>query len=454
MPGRYTRFTAPEPARRHALRAFTRVGAGATAVLVLTSCATLSTGDGPDNVPEDVSTSITDEPVELTLAYTDDPPSTELVEGFTEQYPNVTVELQQTPFTDYVKTVTLAMSSDEPPDIAQYNPGAMRSLIPGRHVLDLEPYVEAYGWEETFPEASLEPLRADEDATRFGTGSLYAVPGALSMLGVFYNRELLEEAGVTRPPGTFAEFEEALDAVDAEGTTAFSVGGLEVGGFQVWNTLLNTFGDDREYRDWVHGAPEASIETDAALEATETLTRWVEAGYVPEGANATSDDDAKAAFTGGESAFLVIGNWAAFELEEAMGEDVGFFLMPGEDPDAAPVTSGSSVSYTVSSATEHPDVAAAFLDYLASPEAALIQSETGFMPVDTDVSLEQDGVWAEINDVYGTAAEQDGIVPFPDFATPGMIDQLTPGVQGLIAGSTEETTFLSDLQSEWERHHG
>ena len=450
-----TRPIAPESTRPRTIHLFVRGAAGATAALVLTSCATLSSGDGErDNVPEDVSTTITDEPVELTLAYTDDPPSIELVEGFTDQHPNVDIELQQTPFTDYVKTVTLSMSSDDPPDMAQYNPGAMRSLIPSGHVMDLEPYVEAYGWEESFPEASLEPLRADEDATRFGTGSLYAVPGALSMLGVFYNRELLTEAGVEEPPATFDEFEDALAAVDEEGIAPFSVGGLEVGGFQVWNALLNTFGDDQAYRDWVHGAPDSSIETDGALTATEALTRWVEAGYVPEGANATSDDDAQAAFAGGESAFLVTGNWAAFELEEALGEDAGFFLLPGEDPDQVPITSGSSVSYTVSSATEHPDVAAAFLDYLSSPEAARIQLDTGFMPVDTNASTGEGGVLEEINGVYGTAAEQDGIVPFPDFATPGMIDQLTPGVQGLIAGSTDEETFLSDLQAEWDRVHG
>lgn len=450
-----TRSTDPPPIRSRIDRSLIRGAAGATAVLFLTSCATLSSGNGErDNVPEDVSTTITDEPVELALAYTDDPPSTELVEGFTEQHPNVSIELQQTPFTDYVKTVTLSMSSDEAPDIAQYNPGAMRSLIPGGYVMDLEPYAEAYGWEESFPEASLEPLRADEDATRFGTGSLYAVPGALSMLGVFYNRELLAHAGVEGPPATFDEFEDALAAVDEEGIAPFSVGGLEVGGFQVWNTLLNAFGDDRAYRDWVHGAPDSTIETDEAMAATETLTRWVEAGYISESANATSDDDAKAAFAGGESAFLMIGNWAAFEMEEALGEDVGFFLLPGEDPDRTPMTSGSSVSYTVSSATEHPDVAAAFLDYLSSPEAAQIQLDTGFMPVDTEASTGEGGVLEEINSVYGTAAEQDGIVPFPDFATPGMIDQLTPGVQGLIAGSTDGETFLSDLQAEWDRVHG
>ncbi|MFJ6019913.1 ABC transporter substrate-binding protein [Nocardiopsis alba] len=442
--------TAPGPPPRRA----GPVAAGAASVLLLTSCAVLTAGDRLDNVPHDVSTDITDEPVELVVAYTDDPPVTELVEGFTELHPNVSIELQQTPFSDYIKTVTLAMSSEDPPDLAQYNPGAMRSLVPGGYVLDLDPYSEAYGWEGSFPAASLEPLRADEDAARFGEGSLYAAPGALSVIGVFYNRELLAKAGVEEPPAPLDEFEEALERVAAAGIVPFDVGGLGVGGIHLWNALLNAHGDGGAYRDWVHGVPDSTIETPSALEATRTFTRWVEAGYVPASANATSDDDARADFATGSGAFLVTGNWAAFELDEAMGENVGFFPMPGVDADQEPLISGSSVSFVVSSQTEHPDVAAAFLDHLSSPESARIQLGAGFMPVDTDVTAQEGGVLEEINTAYTRVAEEEGIVPFPDFVTPGMIDRLTPGAQGLTSGTLDEEAFLAEIQTEWDRVHG
>src|SRR5699024_10242033 len=47
--------------------------AGTATVLALTSCAVLSTSIREDDTPDGVSTDITDEPVTLTLAYTDDP---------------------------------------------------------------------------------------------------------------------------------------------------------------------------------------------------------------------------------------------------------------------------------------------------------------------------------------------------------------------------------------------
>ncbi|GAB3689845.1 ABC transporter substrate-binding protein [Nocardiopsis oceani] len=431
----------------------TMAAGGAAAVLVLTSCAVLSTNDGAEDTPDDVSTTITDEPVTLTLAYTDEPPSEALVDGFTEQHPNVTIETQHTQFTDYVRTITLSMSSDDPPDIAQYNPGAMRSLIPAGEILNLDDHGEAYGWDGAFPETSLESLRTSESATEYNTGSLYAVPGALSILGVFYNQELLEEAGVEEPPETLDEFEEAMELVRDDGTTPLSLGALEVGGVHLWNALLNGLGDEDEYRDWVYGAPDSTIETDAAATATETLARWAEEDYFSEGANATSDDDALADFANGGSAFHVTGNWAASQIAEEMGDDAGFFLMPGTDDGAAPVASGASVSFAVSSQTEHYDEAAAFLDYLRSPEAAQIQLETGFMPVDPDAPAEGDGVMGEINDGFSEVIDNEALVPFPDFATPAMGDQLVPGVQGVLDGTTDDEEFLGTLQGEWDSHH-
>ncbi|WP_017609003.1 ABC transporter substrate-binding protein [Nocardiopsis xinjiangensis] len=428
--------------------------AGTAAALVLSSCAVLSTSVREDDTPESVSTGVPDEPVTLRLAYTDDPPTQALVDGFTEQHPNVDIELQQTQFTDYIKTVKLSMSSENPPDIAQYNSGAMDSLVPAGLILDLDEHNEAYGWEETFPATALESLRTDPEASEYGSGSLYAAPGALSILGVFYNKSLLEEAGVDGPPQTLEEFEQALGRVhDETDATPLGNGALEVGGFQIWSSLLNVLGDEDEYRDWVYGVPGADIETEAADEATRTLTRWAQEGYLPEGTSAVSDIDAQADFAAGDSAFLVTGNWATAELAEEMGEGVGFFLMPGPTGQEPPVAAGSSVSYAVSSQSENYDTAAAFLDYLGSPEAAQIQLESGFMPVDPDAPSEGEGVRGEVNAGFSEVIEQEALLPFPDFASPGMVDQLTPGVQGLVTGTTSEEEFLRSLQQEWDEHH-
>ncbi|GAA2453972.1 extracellular solute-binding protein [Actinomadura vinacea] len=443
------RKTTPARSRRAAL-----VALGTTAALALTACAGTGGSSAGPAQKIDVSTAVPKEPVTLTLAYTDDPPAKALIEGFRKKHPNVTVKPQQTPFKDYVKSIKLSMSSGEPPDIAQYNPGAMNSLVPAGLILDLGPWAKAYGWDTKFPKASLEVLSSDKSAKRFGTGSLYAAPGALSVLGVFYNKKILAKAGVKAPPKTLAEFEAALQKVKDGGSTPLSVDGLEVGGFHLWNALLNVTGDVNAYRSWVYGQQGATIKNPGARKATQTLADWARKGFIPAGASATSTVDARANFTQGKSAFTVTGNWAASAVESEMKDDAGFFLMPPASGTTAKVASGASVAYAVSSKTKHPNVAAAFLDYLGSPEAAKIQFDTGFMPVDTKAEVGAKGLRGDIASQFAPVAAGNGIVPFPDFASPGMIDKLTPGVQGLIGGKTTPDAFLDSLQQSWNEHHG
>lgn len=427
----------------------------ATSTLVLAGCATAGTNgdaDGPDDTPG-VSDQISDEDVTLRLAYVDDPPTEALVAGFMAEYPNVTIQTEQTDFGNYIGSITRSMSSADAPDLVQYNPGAMRSLVPAGHVLELGNYSDLYNWEDAFPPASLEQLMSDDDAQQFGTGGLYAAPGALSVLGVYYNRDVLAEAGIDAPPATLEEFEAALAAVADTDARPLSLGALEVGAFQLWNALLNSLGDSSDYLDWVYGAPDSTIETEAAREATDTIAAWVEAGYIAEASNATSDADALAAFTAGEAAFHITGNWHAATVGEELGDSAGFFVLPGTDSGVPPVASGSSVAYSISAQTEHPDVAAAFLNWLSFPEAAQIQVETGFMPVDTTADVATEGLLGDVAEAFAPVAENSNIVPFPDFAAPGMIDDLTAGLQGIISGQTDTDSHLATLQGTWTGHH-
>ncbi|WP_277050459.1 ABC transporter substrate-binding protein [Ruania albidiflava] len=427
----------------------------AASALLLAGCATAGSGENDsESEPQEVSTEITDEDVNLVLAYVDDPPTPALVEEFEEEYPNVTIDAQQTDFGNYITSITRSMSSDDAPDLAQYNPGAMRSLIPAGEVLDLSAYYDAYGWDEAFPQASLDQLMSDDEAMQFATGSLYAAPGALSVLGVFYNKDILADAGIDAPPQSLAEFEEALAAVQDNGDQPMSVGGLEVGGFQLWNLLLNSTGETQEYLDWVYGAPDSTIETDAAEQAAQTISDWVDEGYISPSANATADSDALAEFTSGEAAFLVTGNWSAAAIDDELGDAGGFFILPREAADEPPVASGSSVAYSISARTEHPDVAAAFLDYMSSAEAGQIAIDTGFMPVDTEAGAAAEGTLGEVAEAFAPVAENDNIVPFPDFAAPGMIDQLKAGIQGIVSDQMEPDQFLASMQETWTSYHG
>jgi raffinose/stachyose/melibiose transport system substrate-binding protein len=91
---------------------------------------------------------------------------------------------------------------------------------------------------------------------------------------------------------------------------------------------------------------------------------------------------------------------------------------------------------------------------MRSPEAAVIQSAGGFMPVDVTAAPDAQGAQADIASGFKAVVENDGILPFPDFAAPSMLDALTAGVQGLIDGKTASAAYLQSLQGVWTSYHG
>ena len=424
--------------------------AGAIALtVVLTGCGTGGTGAKPV-ATADISTEITDEPVTLKLSYASVQPITPLVEGFTKLHPNVTFDLIETPFADYQTSLKLAMSSNESPDIVQYSPAPMRSIVPAGLVLPLDDYAEAYGWRDEVSPSLLGIVTSNEDATQYGTGHLYALPGAVQMVGVFYNKAVTEAAGITDEPKTLAEFEDDLATLKGDGVTPLAVPALATGGFQLWGALSNVMADPETFSSWVYGEPGATLLDDPGFEeAAATVKEWADAGYMAEGVSAVADPDALAELTTAQRAYFLSGNWNAKELAEKLGDDLGFFLLPGEKADQPAVATGSGFPYSISAKSQNPDVAAAFLDYIISEEAAQGVYDGGFIPIQP-IEVDDDEVKGEFVIAYESVVDGSGITPFANWATSSMIDPLTAGIQGVISGNMTPEAYIESLQADWE----
>ena len=171
------------------------------------------------------------------------------------------------------------MSSNDSPDIVQYSPAPMRAIVPAGLVRPLDDYAEAYGWRDRVSPSLLGILTSNEDATQYGSGELYAMPGAAQMVGVFYNKAVAESAGVTDEPKTLADFEDDLATVKASGVTPLAVPALATGGFQLWGALSNVMADPEAFSSWVYGEPEATLLEDPGFEeAAATVKQWADAG--------------------------------------------------------------------------------------------------------------------------------------------------------------------------------
>ncbi len=401
-----------------------------------------------------VATAVPADKVELKLAFTDSPDMTKaLIAAFQKKYPQVTIVSQYTQFNDYVKSLKLSMSSDTAPDLAQYN-AAFDTFVPAGLIRDLTPYEQAYGWDKSFPKSALDELRVDPTGKILGTGSLIAVPGGLSLVGLYYNKQLMTKAGITSTPATLAAFEADLAKAKAAAITPISVGSLDTGGLHVWSSVMNVSTDVTAQKNWIDGKAGSNIVTPSAVAATQTFADWARKGYFPASANGTSENDSATAFAKGASVFLINGNWAAAQLDKAMGSNVGFMVMPPAKAGGQSVGNGFSVSYSISAKSKHPEAAAAFLNFLQSPEASVIEDAGGFLPPNASAAPAASGVKGDLKKANQAVVAADGLIPFPDFAAPAMLDSLESGLQSVIAGRMQPTDFLQSLQTVWTSYHG
>lgn len=426
--------------------------------VTMAACGGLTPGSDDDDdkktSPTSVSTELSDDEVTLDLAFTDGPDMVEaLIAAFEDQHPQVTINPQYTEFSSYVKNLKLTMTSDTAPDIAQYNV-AMKDLIGAGHILELDKYADAYGWAEKFPEISLTQLTSESNGKTYGTGNLYGVPAGLSLTGVYYNKALAAEAGIDGPPATLEEFEADMRAAKDADLAPLEVGALDSAGLHLWAALLNVLMPQDDYRDWVNGQPGGDLTGADAVAATEKVGEWAAEGLIAPGANGEGQADATARFAEGKAVFLMNGNWAATQVADELGDDAGFFLMPAPAADAPATGSGFSVSYSVSADTEHPDAAAAFLDFLSSEEAAAIEAAGGFLPPNIEAAPEQTGAMADVYDALGRVLDVDGLNIYPDFAAPAAYDEQVAGLQGIIAGEGDVEEFLSGVQATRDEYHG
>ncbi|MGM7667680.1 ABC transporter substrate-binding protein [Microbacterium sp. A93] len=436
-------------------RRFAQLSVAAIAVFAIAGCAPggQATQNSAGAEDREVSTEIGPEEVTLRMATTAPREMVEAyIEGFNELYPQVTIEPEYAEFAAYNTSVNLTMTSNTPPDIAQYGV-VMKELVPGGELLSLEQYREAYGWDDVLPGAALAFSEFSDDGKRFGEGDLYGVPTALSETGIFVNKAIAAELGIELPIATLGDLEDAMDKALAAGYTPMEAGGLDTGTLHLWANLLDVLMPSDDFRAWVNGQEGGSITGPGALAATEKLADWAARGFLPADANANGQAQSTANFVEGDTLFLFNGTWAVTQVNDVLGDDGGFFTMPGETADSPATMSGSSVAFMVSSRTEHPDAAVAFLDYMASAEGGKVAVDQGYMPPHVDTKVEAEGATRDLLDAFAAVMADDGMKRFPDSAAPGIIDRMTPGIQALTAGRGDPVAFLAELQEFRDEYH-
>jgi raffinose/stachyose/melibiose transport system substrate-binding protein len=344
------------------------------------------------------------------------------------------------------------VDSNQGPDVAQINNGEslMGPMVRAGQLVDISGYVEEYGWAEGLPEGLLARNMYSADGTEFGTGQLWGVSAEAEIVGIYYNRSILEDAGVELPT-TLAGLEDAFQALVDAGQTPLAFGNTDK-----WSAI-HLFGEihgtmtTREFLDGiVYRTGEQSFEDQSIIDAAAKLQDWVSRGFLLEGFEGISSDDAAALFQSGAAAMLVQGSWQAGSVIEDLGaEAAGFFTIPPQEEGGAVLNVGGvGIPYGITTNAEDPDLAAGLINKLVSDDAFNALVEAGLLPAAEIASeyITEGTVSGELYTAWNDALANDGLGHYLDWAAPGFYDVITGELQKLLASEVTPEEFAANLQ--------
>jgi raffinose/stachyose/melibiose transport system substrate-binding protein len=375
-----------------------------------------------------------------------------LNQAFRAQYPNVKIKRVAKSFTDLKTTLKLAVSGSKAPDVVEANQGRpdMGQMVKGGLLKPLDAYADAYGWKDRWSRTLLDLNRFSADGRTFGAGNLYGVSQQGEIVGVFYNRDKVKSV-----PKTFGEFEAMLARAKQNGEVPISFGDLGPDKFAAiheFQTVQNQFAGKQAVRDFVFAKNGASFDTPENREAAAKLQEWADKGYFTPNFNGTGYDPAWQQFAKGKGPFTIAGTWITNDANAALGNKLGFFLMPGRKAGSAPVAlGGESLPWAITAKSKHADVAAAYIDFLTNAKAADVQVETDNLPATAATTQPSTPVGKDIFAAWKQLSDSDGLTPYMDYATPTFFDDFSGAVQNLLAGKVKPDAFTQGVEGDYSK---
>jgi raffinose/stachyose/melibiose transport system substrate-binding protein len=379
-----------------------------------------------------------------------------LAEEFAAQNEGVTVEHQGFETGQLDDQLQRAIQSGEGPDISQINNGenSMGPLVRAGLIVPMDDYAEQYGWNDLLSPGLIARNRYTEDGTTIGEGTLWGVSSTAEIVGFYYNKQIFADNGVEIPE-TFADLEAAMQTFKDEGVTPLVFGNLDPWpASHLFGEILGTM-TTREYLDGlIYRQGNKSWETDEIKQAAAKLQEWKQNGYLLQGFEGISPDDAVSLFAAGQGAMLMQGSWDAPNVAVQMNENAGFFLMPPQEAGGTVLhVGGVGIPYGITQNADNPDLAAEFINFLVSERALELMVEQSALPGQTVPAemITPDTLAGDLYTAWNAANEADAIGHYLDWATPTFYDTLSAELQRLLGDQTTPEAFAQALQADYAR---
>ncbi|WP_350350246.1 sugar ABC transporter substrate-binding protein [Microbacterium sp. A8/3-1] len=339
---------------RTSLRAFGALAATAAAVLALSACSSTPSGEGSSGGDVTLSYAIWDE--------NQKPAMEEIAAAFTEENPNVTIDIQVTPTKEYWTKLQTAASGGAAADVFWMNgPNFQLYASNGQ----LAPLDDSAIDPADYPEALAELYTFD--------GKLYGAPKDFDTVALWYNTALFDAAGVEYPTAdwTWDDLKDAAKKLTDPAKGQYGIAASQYGQENYYNSIAQAGGEVVSA-----DGTESGYGSDEALEGIELWTDLIASGSSPT-AQQLTDTNPEDFFLSGKVAMFQNGSWAAGAYAD--NADIGGSV------NVAPLSAGPEGNQSVihglanvaNAKSPHLEEAKAFAAFASGEQAAKIQAETG-----------------------------------------------------------------------------
>jgi multiple sugar transport system substrate-binding protein len=319
---------------------------GAVAMTLLaTACGGGDGSSGGDGVEITFSSWIGQEPTIKKMA-----------EEFHKENPDITIKFQNVPAEESAQKLTTQIAGGNPPDAAFVDAstvagfasrGALVNLddrISKSDVVDPDDYVDAFKTFTTF-----------ED-------SMYGLPFDGESTALFYRTDLFEAAGITAPPTTWEEFEEAAKKLTQPDKRQYGIAMFAPESAYYWYPWLWQAGGEVLTKD---GEP--AYNSDVAKESAEFYVGLAE--YAPPDYLNSNSYDGRVAFAQGQVGMYVAGAWFAGTLAGEFPDIEGkWATAPLPEGEAGCGTTIAGDALVVFENSKNQDAAWKWIEFLSQPE--------------------------------------------------------------------------------------
>ncbi|GAA5049810.1 multiple sugar transport system substrate-binding protein [Thermocatellispora tengchongensis] len=291
----------------------------------------------------------------------------ELAAEFTKTHPNIAVNVQLTPWTDYWTKLKAAVTGGEIPDVFWMNGPNFQLYASNGVIRPIEEQVDT----SVYPKPLVDLYTYE--------GKLYGLPKDMDTVGVWYNKELFDAAKVKYPADdwTWADFREAAAKLTDPGKGVYAVG-AQLTSFQEYQ--YNTIAQAGGYVISPDGRKSGYADP-KTIEGLRFWTDLIDKKQSPD-LKTMTDTVPLAMFEAGKLAMYWGGSWnvAEFSANSYTKDKVDVAPLPRGEKQATII---HGVANVMSAKTEHPAEAWEFVKFLGSRQAAEILGKKGPIPAYT-----------------------------------------------------------------------